>query len=341
MSAVLPIRLAPPPLDSGPPLHSGAPLHAGPVPGAGFSSVVRVRLSELREADSPRLEEPDPAYVRVLAEAGDALPPILVHGQSMRVIDGVHRLSAARLDGGATHIAAQFFYGTAQEAFQLAVRANVTHGLPLTLAERQAAAARIIVSSPDLSDRSIAGIAGIAARTVAALRESFAADGAGSPQRRIGRDGKVRPLSTAEGRHIASQVIAASPDAPLREIARQAGISVGTARDVRARVRAGQDPVPAQQRDRAGASVRREEHEVEVDVEALLNGLRRDPSLCYTESGRGLLRWLASRTVSRSQADQVTAGLPAHCAIIVARIAREYARSWNEIADDLDRLETD
>ncbi|MFY1686681.1 transcriptional regulator [Plantactinospora sp. WMMB782] len=263
----------------------------------------------------------------------------------MRVIDGMHRLTAARLMGR-DRIAVQFFDGDEADAFWLAVKANVTHGLPLTLAERQAAAGRIIQSHPELSDRAIASTAGLAARTVAAIRLRSAVQPAPV---RIGRDGRARPLNAAEGRRLASQVIAARPGLSLREIARAAGISVGTARDVRARVRAGQDPVPPRQRngcDPAGGAVRPEPRTANgvgldpVDIRSLLEGLRRDPSLRYTESGRHLLRWLSTRTVAPAEWRQAVDDVSPHCAILIERIARECARVWMELADELDQRST-
>lgn len=127
------------------------------------------------------------------------------------------------------------------EVFRLAVSANVTHGLPLNKAERQAAAARIIRSHPQASDRSIAQTTGLAAKTVARIRRRSHVD---ETDRRVGQDGRVRPLNTADGRRIASRAITDRPDASLREIAQEAGISIGTVRNVRARLEAGEDPVP-------------------------------------------------------------------------------------------------
>ena len=59
--------------------------------------VVPVEL--LRHADSPRLDGESPDHIRTLAESGSDLPPILVHRETMRVIDGMHRLRAAILNG--------------------------------------------------------------------------------------------------------------------------------------------------------------------------------------------------------------------------------------------------
>lgn len=194
------------------------------------------------------------------------------------------------------------------------------------------------MSNPNLADRFIAGTAGLSAKTVAGIRRNTI-DGAAL--RRLGRDGRVRPLSTAEGRLMAGQALTDRPNSSLREIARETGLSVGTVRDVRARLRSGQDPVPP------GKRVARQETAVEprrpdpapetVDAPSVLSGLRNDPSLRYHEPGRELLRWLGSRAVTLVQWHRTSRDVPPHCVVPLASVARECARVWNEIAEDLDR----
>ncbi|MFC4121388.1 ParB/RepB/Spo0J family partition protein [Nonomuraea zeae] len=299
--------------------------------------VVLVRLDELTAADSPRRQGVDLDHARALAEVEGPLPPIFVHFATMRVIDGMHRLTAARL-AGRTDIEVRFFHGTSDEAFRVGVQANVSHGLPLSLADRKSAAARIIWSHPYLSDRAIALSAGLAAATVATLRTQT--DGSGEVQARTGADGRVRPLNAAKGRLVASEVIAERPDATLREIAQVAGISIATAQDVRRRVLAGVDPVPdrlkfaeedvSQRRPLpSGAGVTTDR----IDVTRMIDTLRRDPSLRYSDSGRLLLRWLDSRTVTVTQWAEVAENVPPHCLTSIAKVARECARTWSDIAE--------
>ena len=88
----------------------------------------------------------------------------------MRVIDGMHRLMAASLQARET-IEVMFFDGSAADIFLCAVQENVTHGLPLSQADRRAAAERIITSHPHMSDRAIGQAAGLAAKTIAAIRK--------------------------------------------------------------------------------------------------------------------------------------------------------------------------
>ncbi|AEW98168.1 MULTISPECIES: ParB/RepB/Spo0J family partition protein [Streptomycetaceae] len=212
----------------------------------GLSEPQLVPLGLLLPADSPRRSADNADHARSLAESENGFPPITVHRPSMRVIDGMYRVRAAELRGQA-HIEVRFFDGSPEDAFVLAVRSNIGHGLPLSLAERKAAAARIVLSHAHWSDRAIAAVTGLAAKTVASLRRS-AARGTEQPQARIGRDGRRRPLDSAEGRRRAVELITRSPQASLREVAKAAGISPGTVRDVRRRLASGLDPIPAQRR---------------------------------------------------------------------------------------------
>ncbi|WP_344288640.1 ParB/RepB/Spo0J family partition protein [Streptomyces synnematoformans] len=222
---------------------------------------VAVPVASLRPGDSPRLAGIDPEHVRLLA-ALPGLPPVLVHRRTMRVVDGMHRLHAARLRGDTT-IPAVFFDGDETAAFLRAVERNLTGGLPLSLHDREAAAVRVLAAHRRWSDRAVAAATGLSPTTVGAIRRrSFApserdgggaraADGADAG--RLGRDGRVRPLDASAGRLRASRVIARHPEASLRAIARAAGVSVGTAHDVRERLRTGRDPLPPRPGRAAGA----------------------------------------------------------------------------------------
>jgi ParB-like chromosome segregation protein Spo0J len=311
----------------------------------GRTSWVPVHL--LRPADSPRSDGEDPEHVRVLATVETRLPPIVVHRASHRVIDGMHRLAAAKLRGDAM-IEVRYFEGTEHEAFVLAVKANTTHGRPLTMSDRARAAERIIVSHPGWSDRSIAVATGIGARQVADVRRRLETrlDPTDRPRSRIGRDGRVRPLDGAAGRLKAAEVIREFPAASLREIGSRAGISPATARDVRARIQRGDDPVPG---PRAGTGEHRPVRPSApaapgvtpaaggADLAVMLRGLRLDPSLRFSDAGRDLLRWLMVKVPSPEQWNDLSRTLPPHTTYLLADIARECAQEWHRIAEDLDR----
>jgi ParB-like chromosome segregation protein Spo0J len=316
---------------------------AGPDSGHAVSrhKIVAIPVLSLRPGDSPRLEGEDKAHVARLAQAETALPPILVDRRTMRVIDGMHRLLAASLRGQET-VDVEFFDGSADDAFLRAVEVNVTHGLPLSLADRRAAAARIIASHPQMSDRAIGRAAGLAARTVAEIRRRSTG---GAPQlnARVGRDGRVRPLSGAEGRRRAAALLAERPDASLREVARRAGISPATVQDVRRRLVHGEGPVPPRRASaRAGAPAepgrgsRPEPQRAMESAPAAVAKLLRDPSLRQNEQGRRLLRVLQVNAVEAREWSGVIAAVPPYCASIVVQVARQYAQMWLGLAQELD-----
>ncbi|WP_246238322.1 ParB/RepB/Spo0J family partition protein [Acrocarpospora corrugata] len=291
----------------------------------------------MRPADSPRLAGEDADHLIRLAGLETALPPILVHRQTMRVIDGMHRLRAAAMRGQDT-IEVRFFDGSEADAFVRAVQENVAHGLPLSLADRKAAAERIIASHPMLSDRAIAACAGLAAKTVGAVRRRSNADSPQSnqPGRRLGVDGRVRPLDGGDGRRRASEVIAANPDASIREIARAAGVSLGTAHDVRHRLLRGADPERPPRPPRKPPAPPRPEPK---DSPSILQTLRKDPSLRLTDPGRELLRLLHSRSIAVGDWRDLVDAVPAHCADSVAQLARDCAEAWGQFASELQRRE--
>jgi hypothetical protein len=304
--------------------------------------VCTVEIASLLPADSPRLDGEDAEHVRRLIETDTELPPILVHRRTMRVIDGMHRLRAATLKGHG-RIAVKFFDGSWEESFLRAVEENTAHGLPLSLADRKAAATRIIGTHPQLSNRAIAIRTGLAAKTVAVIRRTC--DGE-AQDTRIGADGRRRPLNAAEGRRRAAEVISARPDAPLREIARDAGVSLGTAYDVRMRLRDGQDRLPARQRAMPDHDRREEpiparpaQTPPSKGCSAILQGLMRDPSLRHTDPGRELLRWLRSRAITTDDWSALVDAVPTHRTYAVAEIARQCAEAWGEFSEMLAHLE--
>jgi ParB-like nuclease domain len=305
---------------------------------AGSSELVP--LCSLLSADSPRLRGVEAAHVRLLAEASADLPPILVRRSTMRVIDGMHRVAAAR-ELGLDAVRVRFLDCGEVEAFLVAVATNINHGLPLTLADRRAAAARIIALRPEASDRWIGQIVGLAAKTVATLRKGPMTPADQAQVRRIGRDGRLRPLSAAEGRRVASEIVASNPDVSLRQIARDAGISLGTARDVKTKVLRGVDPIATRRRasrhrvDRVPPPSCSEDGE--ADFESVLSSLRQDPSVRYTEAGRTLLRWLSPpRLIRESDWKGIVNSIPQHRTFDVINIARNCALAWNSLADELD-----
>ncbi|BBX45461.1 ParB N-terminal domain-containing protein [Mycobacterium cookii] len=309
------------------------------------SPVEKVPLGSIRDSHSPRKAKLNEYHAGVLAQSPLPLPPIVIHRSSMRVIDGVHRLRATGLRGEDT-IAATFFDGSDAEAFALAVHLNVTHGLPLTLSERKAAAQKIVEQHPHWSDRSIGLIAGVSNKTVGKLRGCATGEVAQLGPR-LGRDGRARPVNPLAGRRRAAEFLSSNPRASLREIARSAGVSVTTARDVRRRIDDGESPLP----DALVKSSRRRENPpvgfgeitaAETTMPPVVRGpdllqrLRNDPSVRSSERGRTLLRLLSTVVVAISACNEFAEAVPNHCSGTIAEIARKNARAWQDIADKFD-----
>jgi hypothetical protein len=299
-----------------------------------------VPIEALIPDHSLRCDGEDRSHVELLVEADD-LPPILVVRPSMRVIDGVHRLRAAALKG-LTHVAVEYFEGDEEEIFEKALQANLRHGLPLSRAAREAAVRRLLSFSTQRSDRAIAAMVGLSAPTVAEIRRREQGDGIAGSAVRVGRDGRVRPVSASAGRLAASRIFDAEPEISLRACATRAGISVGTARDVRERLRRGVDPVPGS--EKSSVERRRARSRLagsdpapgpEFDENELLRVLRADPSIRLAESGRTLLCWLGSHSVNRADWKELVAEIPAHSFGIIGRLATAYASAWQELADEM------
>ncbi|MDQ3760602.1 MAG: ParB N-terminal domain-containing protein [Actinomycetota bacterium] len=308
---------------------------------------VALSISSLLLDDSPRQDGENDDHVRVLAESEEQLPPIVVHGQSMRVIDGIHRVRAAVIRGE-EEIKAKIFHGTDNDAFVLAVRMNIAHGLPLTRADRTAAAVRIIGSHPQWSNRMIATATGISAGTVGKLRQRSTVQNAQSTTR-VGKDGRVRPLNSAAGRLKAGELLAEKPTASIRAIAQEAGVSPSTVHDVRQRLRTGRDTALEWQRGH-GSLARSRPPDVcprrgapsnsgsagNGDVATILATLKGDPSFRFSDAGRCLLRWLDRNRVEMAGFDKIAEMVPDHCTASVAKLARGYARVWTTVAARLE-----
>ncbi|MCT2589638.1 transcriptional regulator [Streptomyces sp. N2-109] len=328
-----------------------------------------VLVDNLLPADSPRLEGLNEEHLRVLADSEREFEPILVHRESGRVVDGMHRLQASILRGK-RKIAVWYVDGAPEETFIRSVQTNINHGLPLTLRDRKAAVVRILATHPHWSDRAIATVAGVSPKTVGAARRRLSTEE--SPQSnpsagRTGRDGRVRPDDMRERRERALVLLAQQPSVTLREVALEAGVSVSTAHRLRHELRSrtavpdpeAQQPVPqaahgsgdsspltelvvaATQRGLANVPTRREmssTHVADMRTRAL-KSLSDDPSIRFTDSGRALLRWLNGQARWLADSEQLMASVPPHCVQTLAEVAHHYARAWEQFALELQQLQ--
>ena len=127
-----------------------------------------------------------------------------------------------------------------QEDFDAAVRRNVDHGLPLTLGDRRRAVHRVLARHPDWSDRRIGSLCGLSGKSVGRIRRTESSGMSDAPglvvdlPRRVGRDGKTRPVQPGEVRDRIRRALEENPHGSLRAIAAMAGSSPETVRTVRA-----------------------------------------------------------------------------------------------------------
>jgi ParB-like chromosome segregation protein Spo0J len=288
-----------------------------------------VPIALLLLGESPRLGGQDAEHVLRLAEAEGPLPPVLVERRGLRVIDGIHRVMAAMLTGRDS-IEVEYFDGAEADAFLRAVESNTRHGLPLSRADRHAAVERILGSHPHLSDRAIAQVAGLGARTVADIRSRC--HGAASDVR-VGLDGKTRQADPEVGRREVVRLLAERPQSSLRQIARAAGVSPSTVSNLRRRLEQGEQvlttPMPVPRSEAADAGV------PSVDPAMVLQKLVRDPSLRGKEEGRRLLRLLQLAAAVEQERRDLVAAVPTHCTTLVRQLALQYADTWATFARDL------
>jgi hypothetical protein len=304
----------------------------------GNDAITTVSVDALLPADSPRQAGVDERHVEALAQAPDDLPPILVHRDTMRVIDGTHRLRAAMFLG-CDAVRVEFFDGSEQAAFVAAVQANIAHGLPLTLGDRRAAAERLLREHPDWSDRAVAQIAGLAHKTVSAIRRS--SEDFPQSNTRLGRDGRLRPTDSAERRSRARQLILDRPEASLREIARAVGLSPTTVLAIRDGVVDEADwSAPVRPPDQRAAEPSREPEPPNDRLRSLWEALLHDPELRFTDNGRALLRVLQVQAVTNPRNwDKLVCAVPPRHAGTVADLASQCARMWEDFANEMRRVE--
>ncbi|WP_280717717.1 ParB/RepB/Spo0J family partition protein [Kitasatospora sp. MAP5-34] len=248
----------------------------------------------------------------------------------MRVIDGVHRLMAAHLRGDRS-LDVTFVDDSEDNCFIRAVEANNAHGMPLSLADRKAAAARILRDRPEWSDRAVARIVALSPKTVAVVRQKPSEE---IPQStaRIGRDGRkraVRPPGASGRTAVDASAGLPSPQAhdPHTRCTDDDGDRGAPSHDWTPPEEF--QPLPSGRTNVASAA--------RASIEPsqgprILKALARDPSLRLSETGRALVRKLAACSVAPEEVEGIAAAVPAHCARSVTQLALAYSRAWEELA---------
>lgn len=188
-----------------------------------------------------QLRTSDPAHVRVLMEVLDETPPVLVLADRgrLRLLDGFMRVDAARALGRSS-VRVEWLRGDEAAAMERAVRANASHGLPLSRPQRREAGLRLLALAPEWSDRRIAAACGVDPKTAGRWRRNAAARSGGemphvSTEERVGRDGRrYRTGEELEARRrLAHQLLREDFRLSDREVGRRVGLSAGAVHRVR------------------------------------------------------------------------------------------------------------
>ncbi len=202
-----------------------------------------VDLAGLNFTLSPRRQTIDPDHVRTLAGLFTHLPPIVVHAPSSAVIDGVHRVMAARVPR-ARHDQRRRLPGQRGR--------GGGPGRDLQRDARQAAhGARARGRGrghPPRPPRLVGPPGGRDLRPVSQdgrHRAGRASEDLPQLRGRVGRDGRVRPVDPSAQRRRIADALAADPSASTRQIAVRTGAAQGTVRDVRTRLDDGRPVVPS------------------------------------------------------------------------------------------------
>lgn len=301
------------------------------------AATAEIELDDLRLTASRRTAGIDSAHVAALKELAGDWPPIVVSATDRSVIDGLHRVHAA-LALGLSRLPCVFFVGAEDDAYAEFVRRNTTHGLPLTLREREGAARHILGRRPEWSDRRLAAVCGLSAGTVARLRHELsgeveeprcATDEDVQLHARVGRDGRRRPVDRQAIRARIAEALEKNPRASLRAVAAIVGTSPTTVRSVQselARAAAHGGAVPGAQADVAAPW---------PDLGHPVDAWVPDAAVLSTDEGSAFAEWF-SRTAVGDDWWQHLATVPLSRVYDVADEARRRAQHWSDFARALE-----
>jgi hypothetical protein len=286
--------------------------------------VVSIALVELTVCSSFREAGLSEEHVQRLVALGGHWPPVLVNRADGSVIDGAHRVEAAR-HLGLDRLEAWYFDGGAEEAFVEFVRRNVHQGLPLTLSERKRAAEHVLMTYPEWSDRRIAELCAISPKTVGRLRPKSS----GRPtegilqldaRSRIGRDNKWRPVHSASVRSRVAEAIKQYPGASLRSVAKSVGVSPETVRIVRMNLGTTsvlEPPPPAPSPPQCSS-------------------WNEDLALVSSDHGAEFVAWFDRTTVTKEECWRFADSVPLSRIYEIADEARRRSEVWQQLAASLD-----
>jgi ParB-like chromosome segregation protein Spo0J len=291
------------------------------------SGVLRLELALLRPGCRLRHGKLNREHLNSLILSGGNWPPLVVRRGDNTIVDGNYRYLAAR-ELGHTHVSCICFDGGDEDVFLEALQRNRSHGLPLSLAEREEAASQLLGFHPEWSDRRLAEACGLAPGTVGRLRK-MAAPLTEPVSIRVGRDGKRRSADSQQSRQRVLNLLESHPGHSLREIARMAGTSPETVRSLRKRAAA---PPTGEVRALDAAT----------ELPSDLTGKTRwtsDSALQSAPESKDFLSWFEKTTVAVEWRHFVQ-DIPLSRVYEVADEARRRAEAWQLFASTLEARTT-
>ncbi len=295
------------------------------------AEVVSVALAELSVSTSFREGGLNEEHVHRLVALAGHWPPVLVNRPDGLVIDGTHRVEAARILG-LDRIEAWYFDGGPDDALIEFVRRNVHQGLPLTLRERKRAAEHVLSAHPEWSDRRIAELCAISPKTVGRLRgKTTARPTEGILQldawTRIGRDNKWRPVHNGSVRSRVAEALKEHPGASLRSVAKSVGVSPETVRIVRMNMDATCAPDVAGEPPTMESTAQVPEKPVSWD---------QDLALVSSDDGEDFVAWFDRTTLTEDECWRFVDSVPLSRIYEIADEARRRSEVWVQFAKCLD-----
>jgi hypothetical protein len=156
-------------------------------------------------------------------QEGDVFPPLDVFGDAHLVADGFLRISAAK-QAELKALVCRVHVGGRREALLFAARANVSHGLPRTNADKRAAVLRLLSDEEwrKWSDREIAKQLGVSNTLVSEMRADLsAADSEDRTRRFKTKHGTTSTMATGNiGRVPYGPKMPPADGPPLRIVAK-------------------------------------------------------------------------------------------------------------------------
>jgi ParB-like chromosome segregation protein Spo0J len=276
----------------------------------------------------------DEEHVERLVRSRGEWPPILVRRRDGIVVDGAHRLVAARQLELET-IEVSWFEGDPAEALIEFLRRNVSHGLPLSLAERKRATVQILAARPEWSDRRIAEVCGVSPKTVGRIRidERTREELPLMEARvRVGRDERLRPVNAATRRAQIAEVLAQQPEASLRAVAAVVGVSPETVRQVRLSM-APRDPVEPERPAGVVPALVAVPNPYPRAVVPLWDD---DPALSSCDGGQDFLEWFDGSVIDDAECFERVETVPLSRVYEIADEARRRSEAWIRFARALE-----